>query len=132
MTEPTTIAWLGRKLVLAIHDLQLAEHGGGDGLRDSGLLDSALARPMNRAAYGEPDMPELGALYALGIARNHPFVDGNKRTAWAAMVTFLDLNAVEFLPGEVEAATTMLAMAAGEMPDDDFIAWVRCHAKPRR
>jgi death-on-curing protein len=120
--------WLGRKLVLAIHDLQLAEHGGGSGLRDSGLLDSALARPLNRAGYGEPDIAELGALYALGISRNHPFVDGNKRTAWAALVTFLDLNGVGFDPGEVEATTTMLLLAAGEIDDDAFIAWVRRHA----
>ena len=121
--------WLTQKLVLAVHDMQLAEHGGGSGLRDSGLLDSALARPLNRANYGEPDTAELAAIYAIATARNHPFVDGNKRTAWAAMVTFLDLNGVDFDPGEVEATTTMLLLAAGDLEDDAFIAWVRRHAR---
>jgi death-on-curing protein len=131
MTAESQLVWLSRKLILAIHDLQIAEQGGGAGLRDSGLLDSALARPLNRAGYGEPDLAELGALYALAVARNHPFVDGNKRTAWAAMVTFLDLNDVDFAPEEVEAATTMLSMAAGDLADEEFIAWVRTYAKPR-
>ena len=124
------IVWLNQKFILAIHDLQLAEHGGGTGIRDAGLLESALARPLNRADYGEPDMAELGALYAIAIARNHPFIDGNKRTAWVALVTFFDLNAISFMPGEVDAATTMLQMAAGDMPDDAFIDWVRQHARP--
>ena len=131
MTADSRIVWLSRKLILAIHDLQIAEHGGGAGLRDSGLLDSALARPLNRAGYGDPDLSELGALYALAIARNHPFIDGNKRAAWAATVTFLDLNGLDFEPEEVEAATTMLAMAAGDLADEEFIAWVRTYAKPR-
>ena len=120
--------WLGRKLVLAIHDLQIAEHGGAAGLRESGLLDSALARPLNRAGYGDPDVVELAALYAIGIARNHPFMDGNKRTAWAAMATFLDLNGVGFDPDQIEATTTMLLLAAGEVDDATFTAWVRRHA----
>ena len=118
-------------LVLAIHDLQLVEHGGSAGLRDAGLLESALARPQNHAAYGDPDHAELGALYALGIARNHPFVDGNKRTAFAALFTFLDLNDLAFEPPEVDAAVTMLRMAAGEISDAEFIAWVGQHARPR-
>jgi death-on-curing protein len=119
--------WLSQKLIQALHDLQLAEHGGGTGTRDPGLLDSALARPLNRAGYGEPDIAELAALYAIAIARNHPFVDGNKRTAWAAMVTFIDLNGAQFNPDEVEATTTMLLLAAAEIEDDVFIAWVRRH-----
>ena len=123
--------WLKRESVLAIHELQLTEHGGGAGVRDEGLLLSALARPMNHAAYGDPDLVELGALYALAIARNHPFIDGNKRTAWASLVTFFGLNGVEFEPPDVEAAMTMLAVAAGDVPDDAFIAWVRRHARPR-
>lgn len=123
--------WLGRRLILAIHDEQLAEHGGATGLRDSGLLDSALARPLNRAGYGEPDIAELAALYALAIARNHPFIDGNKRTAYVAMETFLDLNGFRFPVGDVEATITTLTMAAGDLPDEDFIAWVRRHATPR-
>lgn len=121
--------WLNQKLVLAIHDMQLAEHGGGSGLRDAGLLDNALARPLNHANYGEPDSAELAAIYAIPIARNHPFVDGNKRTAWAAMVTFLDLNGVDFDPSEVEATITMLLLAAGDIEDDAFIAWVRLHVR---
>jgi len=123
------IRWLKRESVLAIHELQLTEHGGGTGIRDEGLLLSALARPMNYAAYGDPDLPELGALYALAIAQNHPFVDGNKRTAWSSLVTFFGLNDVEFEPPEVEAAMTMLGMAAGDISDADFIAWVRRHAR---
>jgi death-on-curing protein len=123
--------WLSAKLILAIHEEQLEEHGGATGVRDEGLMESALARPMNAAAYGEPDVAELGALYALGIARNHPFIDGSKRTAWTAMVVFLDNNDVSFEPPDAEAAVVMLAMAAGEMPDEAFTAWVRSHARPR-
>ena len=122
--------WLTRDVVLAVHDEQLEEHGGAAGVRDLGLLESALARPQNAAAYADPDMAELAALYALGIARNHPFIDGNKRTAWTALVVFLDLNGVAFSPPEVEATVTMLEMAAGMMTDEAFIAWVRRHAVP--
>ena len=122
--------WLARDVVLAVHDEQLEEHGGAAGVRDPGLLESALARPQNAAAYADPDMAELAALYALGIARNHPFIDGNKRTAWTALVVFLDLNGVAFSPPEVEATVTMLEMAAGMMTDEAFIAWVRRHALP--
>lgn len=122
--------WLSRDLVLAIHDEQLARHGGAAGLRDAGLLESALARPLNLAAYGEPDIAELGATYALAIARNHPFIDGNKRAAFMALVLFLALNGVQFDPPEVEATMTMLSMAAGDLDDSAFIAWVRRHAAP--
>ena len=123
--------WLGRDLGLAIHDEQLARHGGAAGLRDSGLLDSALARPLNHASDGEPDTAEIGAIYALAIARNHPFVDGNKRATFMALVVFLALNGMAFDPPEVEATMTMLAMAAGELADQDFIAWVSRHAVAR-
>ena len=121
--------WLSRQIVLALHEEQLAAHGGAAGLRDAGLLDSALARPLNHAGYGAPDTAELAALYALAIARNHPFVDGNKRTAFAAMVLFLSLNGLELEAPEVEATVAALTMAAGEMPDAEFIAWVRAHAE---
>ena len=121
--------WLSRQIVLALHEEQLAAHGGADGLRDAGLLDSALARPLNHAGYGAPDTAELAALYALAIARNHPFVDGNKRTAFAAMVLFLSLHGLELEAPEVEATVAALTMAAGEMPDAEFIAWVRAHAE---
>ena len=120
--------WLSRELILAIHDEQLAEHGGAGGIRDDGLLESALARPLNRASYGEPDVAELAALYALAIARNHPFIDGNKRTAYVALETFLALNGLDFAVSDAEAVVHMLAMASGELTDDEFTLWVREHA----
>jgi death-on-curing protein len=122
--------WLSEKLILAIHDEQLAEHGGSIGLRDHGLLDIALARPLNRAGYGEPDISELAAVYALAIAQNHPFIDGNKRIAFVALELFLRLNGCLFGVGDAEAVVMMLAMAAGELPDNEFTAWVRMHATP--
>ncbi|MEA2741383.1 MAG: death on curing protein [Acetobacteraceae bacterium] len=122
--------WLSGQLILAIHDEQLAEHGGPTGLRDAGLLDSALARPLNRAGYGEPDVAELAAVYALAIAQNHPFVDGNKRTAFVALELFLRLNGCTFTIGDAEAVVMMLAMAAGELPDEEFTAWVQSHTAP--
>jgi death-on-curing protein len=117
--------WLSRQLILAVHDEQLAEHGGAIGVRDEGLLDSALARPLNRAGYGEPDIAELGALYGIAIARNHPFVDGNKRTAYVALESFLLLNGCRFPVSDAEAVVMMLAMASGEIDDAEFITWVR-------
>ncbi len=120
--------WLPRDLILAIHDEQLAEHGGAEGLRDSGLLDSALARPANRAGYAEQDTAELAALYALGIARNPPFIDGNKRTAYVALETFLVLNGLRFPVSDADAVIATLQMAAGDTDDAAFIAWVRANA----
>lgn len=117
--------WLSRELVLAIHEEQLAEHGGAMGIRDEGLLDSALARPLNRAGYGDPDLGELAGLYAVAIARNHPFVDGNKRTAYVALETFIYLNGGAFPVSDAEAVVTTLAMASGELTDEEFITWVR-------
>lgn len=118
-------AWLTRALLLAVHDEQIAEHGGASGIRDMGLLESAIARPLNHAGYGEVDVAELGALYALAIARNHPFVDGNKRTAFVALETFLVLNGLELTAGDAEATVMMLDMAAGTVSDAAFIEWVR-------
>lgn len=120
--------WLSRDLVLALHDELLARHGGATGIRDDGLLDSALARPLNRAGYGDPDTVELAALYALAIARNHPFVDGNKRAAFASMALFLRLNGLQLEAAEADAVMTVLRMAAHEMEDDAFTDWVRSHA----
>ena len=99
-------------------------------MRDMGLLESALARPPNREGYGDPDIAELAGLYAIAIARNHPFIDGNKRTAFGAMVLFLSLNGLELEAPEVEAVVTTLQMAAGDQPEEAFIAWVRAHAQP--
>ncbi len=124
--------WISKRLVLAIHDEQLREHGGAGGVRDDGLLDSALARPVNRAGYAAPDIAELGALYAAGIVRNHPFIDGNKRAAFAALTTFLDLNGVELRAAEAEAVVAMLALAAGDLGEEIFIQWVREHVSPAR
>jgi len=121
--------WLSRQIVLAVHDEQLGEHGGASGIRDEGLLESALARPLNLAGYGEPDVVELAATYAIAIARNHPFVDGKQRTAYVAMVLFLSLNGLAFRPADQAAAViTMLNMAAGDISDEDFTLWVRANA----
>jgi death on curing protein len=122
--------WLSRDTVLAIHEEQLAEHGGAMGIRDDGLLESALARPLNRAGYGNPDTAELAALYALGIARNHPFIDGNKRTAYVAMEAFLALNGLRFLATDADAVIKTLEMAAGDVTDEQFTDWVRANAAP--
>ena len=121
--------WLTRQLILAIHDEQLAEHGGSAGVRDEGLLESALARPLNRAGYGEPDLSELAAVYAIGLVRNHPVIDGNKRTGLAALFMFLALNGADFEPPEVDATIAVLRLASGDLNDDDFIAWVRSHTR---
>lgn len=128
MTEPV---WLRRDVILAVDDEQLAEHGGAQGLRDGGLLDSALARPQHLLTYGDPDDAELAAAYAWGIARNHPFVDGNKRTALVAAELFLVLNGYELQADDADCVVTMLQVAAGEMAEDDFAAWIRGHIQRR-
>jgi death-on-curing protein len=118
-------------VILAVHDEQLAEHGGAPGLRDGGLLDSALARPQHLLNYDDPDVSELTAAYGWGIARNHPFVDGNKRTALVAAELFLVLNGYELLADNADCVVTMLSVAAGEMAEDDFAAWIRGHIQRR-
>jgi death on curing protein len=123
--------WLSRQIVLAIHDEQLAEHGGAVGVRDAGLLESALARPLNHAGYGDRDIAALAAPYPIAIARNHPFVDGNKRTAYVALESFLELNGCEFAASDRDAVIATLALAGGKMSDDEFTAWVRSHARIR-
>ena len=112
-----------------MHDRQLAEHGGGEGVRDAGLLESALQRPVNKFAYGEPDLFDLAAAYAYGIARNHPFVDGNKRTALVASFTFLKLNGLRMTSTQAENVAVFLALAAGELDEDALAAWLREHAE---
>lgn len=124
--------WLTRDVVLAIHEEQLAEHGGGEGVRDLGLMESALARPQNLAAYGEPDIPALAAALGFGLARNHPFVDGNKRTAYVAVETFLVLNGLDLVAGDAECVVVMLDLAAGELPEEGFAAWLRDNTRPRQ
>ena len=117
--------WIALELALAIHDRQLAEHGGGEGTRDQGLLESALARPINAWGYGMDDLASLAAAYAFGVARNHPFIDGNKRTAWVLARLFLQLNGqiLDFKP--VDAIRAMLALAAGESSEEELAAWFR-------
>ena len=128
MTEPV---WLPKSLVLAVHDRQLAEHGGARGVRDEGLLESALARPENQRAYGEKDVATLAAAYAFGIARNHPFIDGNKRTAFVACELFLVANGVELVASDEECLAMMLALAASEIDDAEFAAWLRDRVQRR-
>lgn len=117
--------WLDPRVIGAVHERLLAEHGGAVGVRDPGLLASALDRPRNRAAYDEADLCALAAAYAAGIVRNHPFVDGNKRTAFMAAFIFLARNGLQLSAAEDDATRAMLALAAGEMTEDDFAAWLR-------
>lgn len=123
--------WLDREIVLAIHEEQLAQHGGGVGIRDEGLLESALARPRNLAAYRpDADFCDLAAAYAYGIARNHPFIDGNKRTAFVAMELFLVDHGLMLMAEDGEAVLTFLALAAGDLGEEALGEWIRKHAAP--
>ncbi len=129
MKEPI---WLRLEAILAAHDEQLVEHGGGGGIRDQGLLESALARPLNLYAYGEPALPKLAAAYAFGIAKNHPFVDGNKRTALVATEFFLGLNGVDLTATDLQCVETFLALAAGEITEEELAAWIDRNIRKRR
>jgi death on curing protein len=122
MREPT---WLSRRTVEVIHERQLARHGGAAGLRDPGLLESALMRALNAWGYGETDLCELAALYAEGLAKNHPFADGNKRTAFVAAALFLRLNGRRLRAENREAVEKMLGLASGTLPREGFAAWLR-------
>lgn len=119
--------WIEPDIALAIHDRQLAEHGGGVGVRDPGALEASLARPLNKWGYGEEDSAVLAAAYAYGIARNHPFVDGNKRTAWVLARLFLALNGRRLVFTAEDAIRTMLALAAGELTEEALADWFRNH-----
>ena len=121
-------AWIESSVVLAVHDEQLAEHGGASGVRDAGLLESALARPLHLSTYGEPDVADLAAAYGFGLARNHPFIDGNKRTAFVAVELFLALNGCSLTADDANCVLTMLALAAGELSEAGFATWVRKHS----
>jgi death-on-curing protein len=122
VTEPR---WLELNIVLDVHAEQLALFGGADGIRDLGLLESALARPINKFAYGETDLAALAAAYAFGLARNHPFVDGNKRAAFAAIIVFLGLNGYDFDVPPEEATGMILGLAAGEVSEESLMRWIR-------
>lgn len=117
--------WLTLEMVVAIHERQLKTFGGPPGTRDPGALESALGRPVNRRAYEEADHAQLAAAYAFGIARNDPFIDGNKRTALVAVVTFLGLNDIDFLVPEAEAASAVLGLAADGISEDSLARWIR-------
>ena len=124
--------WISKQALLLLHAESLAEHGGGEGVRDEGLLDSALARPLNVVAYADPaappDIATLAASYGVGLAKNHPFVDGNKRAAFLAVGLFLHLNGYRLKVSQAEATLTMLAVAAGDLSEEAFAAWLRAHA----
>jgi death-on-curing protein len=122
--------WVDKQLLLLLHDESLAEHGGAAGLRDEGLLDSALARPMNLIAYGEPDLAELAASYGVGLAKNHAFVDGNKRAAFLAVGLFLRLNGHRLNASPAAATVAMIDVAAGTLSEADFADWIRRHSAP--
>jgi death-on-curing protein len=127
---PQAWRWIKESSVLAIHEEQIAEHGGLAGVRDLALLLSALARPRNLAVYGDPDIADLAAAYAVGIARNHAFLDGNKRTAWVVAETFLLKNGYELIARNEDGVTTMLAVAEGAMPEPEFAIWLRTYIRP--
>jgi death-on-curing protein len=122
MTEPE---WLDVDIILDVHSEQLALFGGGDGLRDRGLLESALARPINKFAYGETDLAVLAAAYAFGLAKNHPFVDGNKRVAFASVIVFLGMNEIDFDVPPEQATAMIFALAAGEVSEENLARWIR-------
>jgi death-on-curing protein len=122
MSEPD---WLTVEMIVAIHDEQLAIHSGLAGIRDAALLESALDRPRNKRAYESAELPELAAAYGYGLAKNHPFVDGNKRTSLLAIYTFLGVNGVDFIVAEADAAAMIFALAAGEVSEDSLARWIR-------
>lgn len=125
--------WISKTALLLLHDESLAEHGGAPGLRDEGLLNSALARPLQLASYGEPppDLAALAASYGVGLAKNRGFVDGNKRAAFLAVGLFLAINGHRLVTSQADATLTMLAVAACELDETAFAAWVRAHLVPR-
>jgi death-on-curing protein len=119
--------WVRADVALTIHNEQIAEHGGGEGVRDAALLESALARPQQLLAYGDPDGAALSAAYAFGIARNHPFVDGNKRTALAVAETFLAINGMALTASDAQVVVAFVALAAGELSEEELADWLREH-----
>jgi death-on-curing protein len=123
--------WVSRQILLLLHDESLAEHGGSHGLRDEGLLDSALARPQNLALYEQPDFASLAASYGVALAKNHAFVDGNKRVAFLAVGLFLSLNGYRLIATQAQATLTMLDLAAGDINEAAFAQWIRTHSQAR-
>ena len=130
--RPAAWRWIHRRVVFAVHDRQLAEHGGLDGLRDAGAIDAALARPRHLATYGVPDAAALAAAYAYGLAKNHGFVDGNKRAAWVTARVFLADNGYDLVFGRSDAIRTMEDVARGKLDEGDLADWFRRRLKPRK
>ena len=124
--------WLDAAVMRAVHEEQLAEHGGASGVRDEGLFDSAMSRPLNLVAFGKPDAAALAAAYGFGLARNHPFIDGNKRTAFVAVELFLMLNGFDLLADDAQCVLDMLALAAGDLSEEEFADWLRQHIRARQ
>lgn len=122
--------WINRRALLLLHGESLVLHGGAPGIRDEGLLDSALARPENLAAYGQPDVHDCAAAYAFGLAKNHPFIDGNKRAAFLGAGMFLRLNGFRLTATQQDATLTMLALAASDMTEAAYADWLRKHTTP--
>jgi death on curing protein len=131
VSSPRQWKWIEKRLLPLLHDESLALHGGASGLRDEGLLESALARPLNLVAYGEPDHADLAAAYATGLAKNHAFVDGNKRAAFLAVGLFLRLNGYRLTATQPDATVRVLALAAGDLSEAEFAAWLRANCQPR-
>ena len=123
--------WIDKRLLLILHDESLAEHGGASGLRDEGLLDSALARPLNLLAYGNPDAADLAASYGFGLAKNHAFVDGNKRAAFLSVGLFLALNGFRLNAAQADATLTVMSVASGDIDERAFARWIRANSVPR-
>jgi death-on-curing protein len=126
MKEPV---WVLREVVFTLHEQSLAQFGGSAGVRDEGLLDSALGKPHNLFAYGKPNLFDLATSYAFGLVKNHPFIDGNKRTGFIVAVLFLELNGCRFYAGEVDATVCALALAAGEMSEAAYAEWLKANSK---
>lgn len=124
------IVWVEKSVVLALHEEHLAEHGGAVGIRDHGLLESALFRPQNLAGYGDPDLAALAAAYGFGIIRNHPFMDGNKRTAFTVTELFLALNGLELVADDPSCVVTILHLAEGSLSENAFSDWLRVNTRP--
>ena len=121
--------WVLREVVLMAHEQSLAQFGGSAGVRDEGLMDSALGKPQNLFAYGKPNLFALAASYAFGLINNHPFIDGNKRTGFLVAVTFLECNGWRLEASEVDATLRTLALAAGEMPESAYAEWLKANSK---
>src|SRR5215831_1786684 len=119
----TELRWLDTHIILDVHAEQLALFGGAEGVRDPGLLESALSRPINKFTYGETDLATLAAAYAFGLAKNHPFVDGNKRAAFASIIVFLGLNGIDFVAPPEQATAMILSLAAGEVSEQSLARW---------